>query len=363
MIQMGFLLQCLKRIVKEYVLSKTDINSMTFGELSESFEKLKLPKYRSSQVYSWLHQKKIVSFDEMTNISKELIKTLDEKFEIRGCIIEKKRISKLDGTIKYLNRLNDGEFVETVLMKYKYGYSICVSSQVGCRMGCRFCASTIGGVVRNLTASEILAQVYLAERDEKIKISHIVLMGSGEPLDNYDSVIKFIKLITDERGANLSARNISLSTCGIIPKIYDLLNERIPLTLSVSLHAPNDELRRSLMPINNKYKIKELIKACSDYARVSSRRISFEYAMISGVNDSDECANQLANLLKGMLCHVNLIPVNTVRENKYVRSDIEKIRNFQSQLQKHGLNVTIRRSLGGDIEASCGQLRNKHLSE
>ncbi|MPM73047.1 putative dual-specificity RNA methyltransferase RlmN [bioreactor metagenome] len=343
-------------------MSKIDINSMTFDELAGSLEKLNLPKYRVSQIYTWLHQKKVTVFDEMSNISKDLIRILDANYEIRSCVIEKKRVSKLDGTIKYLFRLNDGEYIESVLMKYKYGYSICVSSQVGCRMGCKFCASTIGGVVRNLTASEILAQLYFAERDEQIRISHIVLMGIGEPLDNYDSVIRFITLVKDEKGANVSARNISLSTCGIVPRIYDLLNEKIPLTLSVSLHAPNDDLRNSLMPINHKYSVHQLIRACRDYAKVTSRRISFEYAMISGVNDTVACADQLADLLKGVLCHVNLIPVNAVRENQFIRSDIDKIRSFQFQLQKRGLNVTIRRSLGGDIEASCGQLRNKHLS-
>ncbi len=344
-------------------MDKYDIKSLTKDELEEVFGELSLPKFRAGQVFSWLHNKSADSFDEMTNISKELRILLSEKFEIRTCKIEKKRVSQTDLTVKYLFELNDGEYIESVLMKYKYGYTLCVSTQVGCLMGCKFCASTVNGKVRNLTASEILSQVYTAQKDENIKISHIVLMGMGEPLDNYDNVLRFLKLVNCKDGLNISMRNISLSTCGLVPEIYKLLNENLQLTLSVSLHAPNDEIRSRIMPINRKYHIEELIKACRDYSEKTSRRISFEYSMISGVNDSDECAKQLAELLKGMLCHVNLIPVNNVRENNYVKSPKDRLMKFSSLIEKAGIAVTVRRSLGGDIEASCGQLRNKHLSD
>ncbi|MCM1544365.1 MAG: 23S rRNA (adenine(2503)-C(2))-methyltransferase RlmN, partial [Ruminococcus sp.] len=242
-------------------------------------------------------------------------------------------------------------------MKYKYGYTICVSSQVGCKMGCNFCASGIAGFVRNLMPSEILAQVYTAQKDLGIRISHIVMMGVGEPLDNFDNVMRFLSLITDEQGQNLSMRNVSLSTCGVVTGIYKLLEKKLQLTLSVSLHAPNDEIRSRTMPVNNKSNVDTLLKACRDYAKATSRRISFEYAMINGVNDSDACARELASKLKGMLCHVNLIPVNSVKERDYKRSNDEQIKSFINVLENRGINVTVRRTLGSDINASCGQLR------
>ena len=259
--------------------------------------------------------------------------------------------------IKYLFRLNDGELIESVVMKYKYGYTICVSSQVGCKMGCKFCASGIAGFVRNLTASEILSQVYTAQRDLNIRISHIVMMGVGEPLDNFDNVMRFLSLISDENGLNISMRNISLSTCGVVSGIYKLMEKKLQLTLSISLHAPNDAIRSNTMPVNDRWNIDELIKACKDYIKATNRRISFEYAMISGVNDSDECARELGKRLKGMLCHVNLIPVNSVKERDYKKSSDNRIAEFIKILEKYGINVTVRRTLGSDINASCGQLR------
>ncbi len=342
-------------------MSKIDIKSMTKEELHLAFSEINLPKFRADQIFSWLHQKGVTSFDDMTNISKELRTSLKEKFEIRSCEIETKRISKKDGTIKYLFRLFDGEYVESVLMKYKYGYSLCVSTQVGCRMGCKFCASTLGGVIRDLTASEILSQIHAAQNDENVRVSHVVLMGMGEPFDNFENVKRFLFLVNTEDGLGLSMRNISLSTCGIVPKIYELMDMNLQLTLSVSLHAPDDAIRSSLMPINKKYGVEELMCACRTYTKKTSRRISFEYSMISGVNDSDECAEKLANLMKGMLCHVNLIPVNNVRENNFVKSDDKRLKKFVSILEKHSVNVTVRRTLGKDIEASCGQLRKKHI--
>lgn len=343
-------------------MSKVDIKSMTKDELRLALAEIDLPKFRADQIFSWLHQKGVSSFDDMTNISKQLRALLEENFEIRSCEIETKRVSKEDGTVKYLFKLIDGEYVESVLMKYKYGYSLCVSTQVGCRMGCKFCASTLGGVIRDLTASEILSQIHAAQNDENIRVSHVVLMGMGEPFDNFKNVKKFLFLANCEEGLGLSMRNISLSTCGIVPEIYELMDMNLQLTLSVSLHAPNDVIRSSLMPINRKYGVSELIKACKAYTKKTSRRISFEYSMISGVNDSDECAQELSKLLKGMLCHVNLIPVNNVRENNFVKSDDKRLKKFVSVLEKNSINVTVRRTLGKDIEASCGQLRKKHIS-
>ncbi len=344
-------------------MSKIDIKSMTKDELRLALNEIGLPKFRADQVFSWIHQKGVSSFDEMTNISKQLRTSLEEIYEIRSCEIETKRVSKEDGTIKYLFKLVDGEYIESVLMKYKYGYSLCVSTQVGCRMGCKFCASTLGGVIRDLTASEILSQIHMAQNDENVRVSHVVLMGMGEPFDNFENVKRFLFLANCEDGLNLSMRNISLSTCGIIPEIYELMDMNLQLTLSVSLHAPNDEIRSSLMPINKKYNVSELIKACRIYTQKTSRRISFEYSMISGVNDSDECAEELSKLLKGMLCHVNLIPVNNVRENNFVKSNDKQLKRFVSILEKNSINVTVRRTLGKDIEASCGQLRKKHITE
>lgn len=340
-------------------MEKIDIRSLNYQELAEEIKALGLPKFRTDQIYSWLFEKGVRDFSEMSNLSKDLRQTLDEKFLIKNCTIDTKLCSKLDETVKYLFELGKGEFIECVVMKYKYGYSICVSTQLGCKMGCKFCASAIGGFKRHLTASEILSEIYTAQSDLGIKISHIVLMGTGEPLDNYDNVMRFLELVTDEKGLNISMRHISLSTCGVVPRIYDLAEKKLGLTLSISLHAPNDKIRSQTMPVNSKWNIEELLTACRYYTKVTSRRISFEYAMIDSFNDSVECAEELASRLSGMLCHINLIPVNNVRENNYERSNEKNIKRFISVLERHGLTVTVRRTLGSDINASCGQLRAK----
>ncbi len=338
---------------------KKDIKSLSLEELSAQIKDLGLPKFRAGQIFEWLHKYGVSSFDEMTNLSKELRASLSNDFYIADCIIEEKYVSSIDSTVKYLFRLNDGEFIESVIMKYKYGYTICVSSQVGCKMGCKFCASTLAGFKRNLTPSEIESQIHSAQKDLGIRISHIVLMGIGEPLDNYDNVIRFLYNVNDKNGLNISMRNITLSTCGIVPKMYDLLNESLQITLTVSLHAPNDKIRSKSMPVNDKWCMDEVLNACREYVNKTGRRVSFEYTLINGVNDSNECAEELALRLKGMLCHVNLIPVNDVKERGNVRSTDEAINRFLSILKKRGINATIRRTLGSDINASCGQLRRK----
>lgn len=334
-----------------------DIRSLNYEELSNEILELGFPKFRVKQIFSWVHEKCVSSFEEMTNISKDMRNQLNEHFYFDNCTINTKLVSKIDDTVKYLFMLSDNEYVESVVMKYKYGYSICISTQVGCKMGCTFCASAIGGFVRQLSTGEMLSEIYTAQKDLNIKINHLVLMGTGEPLDNYDNVLKMLNLITDENGQNMSMRHISLSTCGVVPKIYDLADKKLGLTLSVSLHASNNNIRNSSMPINKAYDIDELLKACRHYAQVTGRRISFEYAMIKDLNDSDECAFELANKLKGMLCHVNLIPVNNVRETNYIKSSVERQKRFIEILSTRGITATVRRTLGSDINASCGQLR------
>lgn len=334
-----------------------DIRSLSYDELSKEILDLGFPKFRINQIFSWVHEKCVSSFDEMTNISKDMRAKLSEHFTFYTCKINTKLVSKIDDTVKYLFEFSDGEYVESVVMKYKYGYSICISTQVGCKMGCTFCASAIGGFVRQLSTGEMLTEIYTAQNDLNIKINHMVLMGTGEPLDNYDNVMKMLDLITDEKGQNMSMRHISLSTCGVVPKIYDLADKKLGLTLSVSLHAPNNTIRSKSMPINHKYDIEELLKACKYYADTTNRRISFEYAMIQGLNDSDECALELAKRLKGILCHVNLIPVNNVRETDYIKSTVERQKKFIDILASRGITATVRRTLGSDINASCGQLR------
>lgn len=338
---------------------KKDIKALDYNELNNEIIAFGLPKFRTKQIFEWLHKYGVSNFDEMTNISKELRAKLSELFYISSCEIEQKYVSKIDETVKYLFKLCDGEYVESVIMKYKYGYTICVSSQVGCKMGCTFCASTLAGFKRNLTAGEIESQLHSSQRDLNIRISNIVMMGIGEPLDNYDNVLKFFNNVNNENGLNISMRNITISTCGIVPRIYDLLNENLQITLTISLHAPNDKIRSKTMPVNNKWNIDELIKACREYVKKTNRRVSFEYTLINGVNDSAGCALELANRLKDMLCHVNLIPVNAVEERGNVRSSDENIYKFMDILKRNGINATIRRTLGADINASCGQLRRK----
>ena len=334
-----------------------DIKSITLDEMTGLIKSLGLPQFRAKQLYADIHKHAAESYSEMTDIPLSLRESLAESYPLRGCKIERKQVSAEDSTVKYLFRLYDGEFVESVVMKYKYGYTVCVSSQVGCKMGCAFCASTLGGFKRSLLPGEILSQVYAAGRDLNVRISHIVLMGMGEPFDNFENVLRFITLITDENGLNISMRNISVSTCGIVPKIYELLEKKLQLTLSVSLHAPNTAIRNRIMPVSKKYDIDELLKACRIYAKETSRRISFEYAMLAGVNDSNECAAELAKKLRGMLCHVNLIPVNEVKESPFHPSSPQRVKEFTAILQKSGISTTVRRKLGSDIDASCGQLR------
>ena len=337
-----------------------DIKSMSLPELKSDFEALSEPSYRASQVYSWL-SKGVYSFDDMTNLPGTFREVLKSKYYITKLNIKDKKVS-VDGTVKYLFELSDGELIESVLMNYKHGYSMCLSTQAGCKMGCSFCSTGKCGFSRNLTPSEILAQIESAQSDSGVRISNIVLMGMGEPLDNYPNVLKFLKLVTSPDGLNIGARHISLSTCGLVDKIYKLAEEKMPITLSVSLHAPNDEIRNKIMKINRKWNIKELIKACEDYISYTNRRISFEYAMIDNLNDTPECANELAELLKGMLCHVNLIPLNGAhQESRLKKSSNNRIYQFKQVLEKRGITTTIRRTLGEDIEASCGQLKNKYL--
>lgn len=344
-------------------MTKIDIKSMNLTQLEGYLTQMKQPKFRAKQIYSWLHQKLVTSFSQMTNLPKSLIAVLEQDCEITAAKQIRKLESKIDGTRKYLLQFADGELVETVLMKYNHGYSICISSEVGCKMGCTFCASTKAGFVRRLTVSEILEQVYFVQRDLTERIGHIVMMGIGEPLDNYDNVLQFLHMISDENGLNIGMRNISLSTCGIVPKIKELQKEQLGLTLSISLHAPFDAMRNQTMPINRSYPIDTLLAACRDYAADTGRRISFEYALIRDFNDSEECAAQLVKLLKGMLCHVNLIPVNEIRETDYKKSEQQNIRKFEQYLNHHGITATVRRTLGADINAACGQLRREQSEE
>lgn len=336
-----------------------DIKSLFDFEIEKLIIENGFQKFRSKQIVSWL-QKGVSSFSQMKNIQKPLIEFLETNCYICIASVERKLVSKLDETVKYLFSFPDGECVESVVMKYHHGYSICVSTQVGCRMGCTFCATGKSGYSRNLTASEIMAQIEAAQKDLGIRISNIVLMGMGEPLDNYDNVIRFLKLVSDENTLNIGMRHITLSTCGVVPKIYELADLKLQLTLSVSLHAPDDKIRSSTMPINNAYNIDTLLKACRYYIEKTNRRISFEYAMIDSVNDTDECALLLAKKLRGMLCHVNLIPVNAVKGADYVKSKIERQKSFVDILSKNGVTATVRRTLGSDINASCGQLKRNY---
>lgn len=336
-----------------------DIKSLFDYEIEEFVVNSGFPKFRAKQIVSWL-QKGVTAFSQMTNLPKQMIDFLSENCCISCAKIERKLVSKLDGTVKYLFSFADDECVESVVMKYHHGYTICISTQVGCKMGCTFCATGKSGFSRDLTASEILAQIESAQKDLNIRISNIVLMGMGEPLDNFDNVIRFLKLVSSENNLNIGMRHITLSTCGLVPNIYELADMKLQLTLSVSLHAPIDEIRSTTMPVNNVYDISTLIKACKYYIKQTNRRITFEYAMIDSVNDTDECALALAKLLKGMLCHINLIPVNSVKGANYLKSKIERQQSFVDILSSNGINATIRRTLGSDINASCGQLKRSH---
>lgn len=338
-----------------------DIKSMTSDELAELMEELGDKKFRAAQLYQWMHQKLAADYDEMTNIPLSLRQRLKSEYPLAVLKPVRVQISQIDGTVKYLFMLGDSNLIESVLMRYHHGNSVCISSQVGCRMGCRFCASTIDGFVRGLTPSEMLEQIYRIQALSGERVDNVVVMGSGEPFDNFDSLLKFMELLNSEKGLNISARNITVSTCGIVPKIYELADMQPQITLAVSLHAPDDELRKSIMPIANKYSIKELIEACRYYADKTGRRITFEYSLVKGVNDSDQCAAQLANLVKGINCHINLIPVNPIKERDYRQTTQAGVNEFKSMLQKRGINVTVRREMGRDIDGACGQLRRSYM--
>ncbi len=339
-----------------------NIKDYNLEELKKEMQEIGEKPFRAEQIFKWLYQEKVKSFNEMTNLSLELRKKLEENYSICNFKIIKKQESK-DGTIKYLFDVLDGNAIETVLMSYHHGYSICISSQIGCKMGCKFCASTGINFIRNLTSGEIVEQLLAVEQDTGVRISNIVFMGIGEPLDNYENVVNSIRIINNPKGLNIGARHISISTSGLVPKIYKLSEENIPCTLSISLHATNNEKRSNMMPVNNTYPIEELIQACKDYIAKTNRRISFEYALAKDNNDNLEDAKELVKLLKGMLCHVNLIPINKIENGKFDKSSNENIMKFRDYLNDHGIVATIRRELGSDIDAACGQLRRKNLKE
>lgn len=340
---------------------KQDIKSYNLTELKEQMEQLGEKSFRAKQIYQWLHKEKVTDFEKMTNLSKNLRQTLNEKYEIRNVKPVNVLVSKIDGTRKYLFEIKGGSIIESVLMRYHHGNSVCISTQSGCRMGCKFCASTLNGLERNLTASELLSQIYEIEKNIGEKVSNIVLMGSGEPLDNFENVVRFIRMISDENGANISQRNITLSTCGIVPKIKELADMKFQITLAISLHASDNETRKGLMPIAYKYSIDEVLDACREYFEKTGRRITFEYSLVAGENDTVDEADRLAALIQGINCHVNLIPVNPIKERNYVQSDKKAVEQFKSRLEKYKRNVTIRREMGRDINGACGQLRNEAM--
>ena len=340
---------------------KKDIRAYGYEELQKEMATIGEKAFRAKQIYEWLHVKLVDHFDEMTNLSKALREKLEENYEILPVVMLERQISQIDGTNKFLFRLHDGNVVESVLMKYKHGNSVCISSQVGCRMGCAFCASTIGGLVRNLSPSEMLGQIYLIQKISGERVSNVVIMGTGEPLDNYDNFLKFIHMVSDEHGLNISQRNITASTCGIVPNIRRLAEEKLQITLALSLHGSNQEKRRSLMPVANKYELQEVLEACDYYFEKTGRRITFEYSLVHGVNDTPEDAKELMGILKDRNCHLNLIPVNPIKERNYEKPDKKSAENFKNKLEKNGINVTIRREMGSDIDGACGQLRRKTM--
>ncbi len=342
---------------------KTDLRSLTLDELQNEMENIGEAKFRAKQIYRWLHVKYANSFDEMTDLSASLREKLNDRYDICTVKQVKKLVSKEDNTTKYLFELENNYIIESVFMQYSYGNTVCISTQAGCRMGCAFCASTIDGVEKSLTPAEMLTQIYEIEKDKGETVSGVVLMGSGEPLDNYDNVLKFIKILNSKEGKNMGQRHITLSTCGIINKMYDLVEEDLQITLAVSLHAPNDEIRNSIMPISKANPMDKLMEACRFYTNKTKRRITFEYALMKGVNDSPENAKELASKIKGMLCHVNLIPINEVKERNFVKGSNESIKRFEEILISRGIETTVRRKLGSDIDAACGQLRKRYKDE
>ena len=342
-------------------MDKLDIRSLQYDELINWCEQIGEKKFRAAQIYDWLHVKMVDSFDEMTNLSKNLRQKLNDNCECISLKMIDVQISKIDGTRKYLFELPDNNVIESVWMKYKHGNSVCISAQVGCRMGCRFCASTLDGLVRGLKPSEMLEQIYQIQKHTGERVSNVVVMGTGEPFDNYDNLIKFIKMLTDEHGLHISQRNLTVSTCGIVPNIKRFADEEFSVTLALSLHASNNEKRKSLMPVANKYNLDEILEACDYFYDKTGRRVTFEYSLVGGVNDTDQDAKELISMLKGKNCHINLILVNPIKEREYVQSDKKVIENFKNKLEKSGINVTIRREMGRDIDGACGQLRKRYM--
>ena len=342
-------------------MEKKDLKSMMYEEVLEEMKEIGEKPFRGKQIYEWLHEKLAASFDEMSNISKNLKEKLKISYQCEALIPVKVLTSEMDGTQKYLFQLTDGNVIESVLMHYKHGNSVCISSQVGCRMGCRFCASTIGGLTRNLQVSEMLDQIYQIQRMTGERVSNVVVMGTGEPLDKYDNIVRFIHMLTDEHGLHISQRNITVSTCGIVPKMYELAKENFQITLALSLHGSNQEKREALMPIAKKYGLEEVMEACRNYFKTTGRRITFEYSLVGGVNDTQEDAKELCELIKGLNCHINLIPVNPIKERNFRQSQKKVILNFKNKLEKCGINVTIRREMGRDIGGACGQLRKSYM--
>ncbi|MDY3825416.1 MAG: 23S rRNA (adenine(2503)-C(2))-methyltransferase RlmN [Lachnospiraceae bacterium] len=339
----------------------TDIKSLTLSELTQEMESIGEKKFRAAQIYSWLHERLVDDFDEMTNLSKGLREKLKENYELPYLTLVRVQTSKIDETSKFLFRLSDGNVIESVLMKYHHGNSVCISSQVGCRMGCRFCASTLDGLERGLKPSEMLDQIYQIQKWSKERVHNVVVMGTGEPLDNYDALLRFIHLLTCEGGLHISQRNLTVSTCGIVPNMRRLADEKLQITLALSLHASSQEKRKTLMPVANKYELSEVLDACRYYFSQTGRRITFEYSLVGGVNDSEEDARELTELVKDINCHINLIPVNPIKERDYVQSDTGAIQRFKNKLEKSGINVTIRREMGRDIDGACGQLRKSYM--
>ena len=340
-----------------------DLKSLNLEQLTEELLNIGEKKFRAKQFYSWIHEKLVDSFDEMTNLSKDLREKLKANYTLNSLEAVAVQTSKIDGTQKYLFRLHDGHVVESVLMRYHHGNSVCISSQVGCLMGCRFCASTIGGKVRDLAASEMLGQIYKIQKLSEERVHNVVVMGTGEPLDNYDNLVQFIKMLTDENGLNISQRNLTVSTCGIVPKIRQLAEEKFQMTLALSLHATTQEKRKQLMPIANKYDLKEVLDACHYYYEQTGRRITFEYSLVGGVNDTKQDAEELTKLIGKFPCHVNLIPVNPIKERDFVQPNKQECQAFRNKLEKNGINVTIRREMGRDIDGACGQLRKSYLDQ
>ena len=343
------------------MMEKKDLKSLNYQELQDELVAIGEKAFRGKQMYQWLHEKLVNTPEEMGNIPAALKEKLKLQYTCSSLQIIDVFTSGIDGTQKYLFRLHDGNIIESVLMKYKHGNSVCVSSQVGCRMGCRFCASTLGGLTRNLLPGEILDQVYQIQKYSGERVSNLVLMGTGEPLDNYDNVVKFIRMLSDEHGLNISQRNITVSTCGIVPRIYDLAKEKLQITLALSLHAATQEKRMELMPIAYKYNLNDVIEACRYYYEQTGRRLTFEYSLVGGVNDTEKDVQQLVSLVGGLNCHINLIPVNPIKERSYVQSNAKVIVNFKTKLEKCGINATIRREMGRDIGGACGQLRKSYM--